>query len=49
MNLGEKIIDFNLFGVDDSYFSVDSIDNEKKIVVFLHATIVHMFMLMRKE
>ena len=34
MNLGEKIIDFNLFGVDDSYFSVDSIDNEKKIVVF---------------
>ena len=34
MNLGEKIIDFNLFGVDDSYFSVGSIDNEKKIVVF---------------
>ena len=24
MNLGEKIIDFNLFGVDGSYFSVSN-------------------------
>ena len=46
MNLGEKIIDFNLFGVDDSYFSVDSIDNEKKIVVFFtcnHCPYVHAY------
>ena len=44
MNLGEKIIDFNLFGVDGSYFSVSNIDNEKKIVVFFtcnHCPYVH--------
>jgi len=46
MNLGEKIIDFNLFGVDGSYFSVSNIDNEKKIVVFFtcnHCPYVHAY------
>lgn len=45
MNLGEKIINFNLLGVDDSYHNLDGISN-KKIVVFFtcnHCPYVHAY------
>ena len=34
MNLGQGLIDFRLTGVDGALFSTNSIDIEKKIVVF---------------
>lgn len=46
MNLGQDLIDFRLTGVDGALFSTNSIDIEKKIVVFFtcnHCPYVHAY------
>ena len=46
MNLGDKLIDFSLLGVNDSYFNSVDISNKKKIVIFFtcnHCPYVHAY------
>lgn len=46
MNLGDKLIDFSLLGVDDLFFNSLDIDSKKKVAIFFtcnHCPYVHAY------